>query len=78
MFFGDYSEFFKNAYIKEHLQTADYRANFFIHLFEDCKIGQHSQENTRIGVSFLINIVAGLAYLYSKRGSGTGVFLSVI
>ena len=36
-----------------------------MHLFEDCKIGvlknvsEHSQENTCVGGSFLINIVAG-------------------
>ena len=39
------------------------------------KISQTSQQSTCARVSFLINLQAWTLQLYSKRDSGTGIFL---
>ena len=42
------------------------------------KISQNSQENTCAKVSFLIKLQASALQPYKKRGSNTGVFLSIL
>ena len=85
VFFGEYCEIFKKFIWKkicERLLLNNVNQNYSSvkTVKQVLKVSQHSQENTFTGVSFLINIVVAcyLTYLYLKRGSGTGVFLTVI
>ena len=68
VFFCEYCDIFKNIFWRKFVNSCFWmiRTKFFIHLFQDCKIGvlinifQRLQENTYATMPFLINIVADL------------------